>query len=70
MPLSEFEIIDKYFRGLTGKSGQVVVDIGDDAAVINIPAGRQLVTSVDTLVAGVHFFADAAGGHAAELPSF
>lgn len=29
--------------------------IGDDAAVLNVPAGRQLVTTVDTLIAGVHF---------------
>lgn len=59
MPLTEFEIIDKYFRHLTGKNVQVAVDIGDDAAVIDIPPDRQLVTSVDTLVSGVHFFADA-----------
>lgn len=59
MPLTEFEIIDKYFRGLTGSSDQVAVDIGDDAAVIDLPPDRQLVTSVDTLVSGVHFFADA-----------
>ena len=59
MPLTEFEIIDKYFRHLTGKNSQVAVDIGDDAAVINIPKGKQLVTSVDTLVSGIHFFADA-----------
>lgn len=58
MPLTEFEIIDKYFRHLTGKNDRAVVAIGDDAAVINIPYGRQLVTSVDTLVGGVHFFQD------------
>lgn len=58
MPLTEFEIIDKYFRHLTGKNERAVVAIGDDAAVINIPYGRQLVTSMDTLVGGVHFFQD------------
>ena len=59
MPLTEFEIIDKYFRHLTGNNAQVAVAVGDDAAVIDIPPDRQLVTSVDTLVSGVHFFADA-----------
>ena len=58
MSLSEFEIIEQYFRDLTGNDDQVVLGIGDDAAVIAVPPGRQLVTSVDTLVGGVHFFFD------------
>lgn len=33
----------------------VVVDIGDDAAVTRVPAGHELVLCTDTLVAGVHF---------------
>ena len=32
--------------------------IGDDAAVINIPAGQQLVITTDMLVAGTHFYPD------------
>lgn len=60
MPLSEFEIIEKYFRHLTGADDRVAVGIGDDAAVIEIPTGQQLAVSVDTLVSGVHFLADAA----------
>ena len=32
-----------------------VLGIGDDAAVLDIPAGRQLVVCTDTLVEGVHF---------------
>ena len=32
-----------------------VVGIGDDAAVLNCPAGRQLAVCTDTLVEGVHF---------------
>ena len=59
MPLSEFQIIEKYFKDLTGVDDSVAIGIGDDAAVVNIPPGRQLVTSVDTLVSGVHFFGDA-----------
>ncbi|CAG0911883.1 unnamed protein product, partial [Cyprideis torosa] len=38
----------------------VIVGIGDDAAVTQIPADQQLVTTVDTLVAGVHFPPDTA----------
>jgi len=59
VPLSEFQIIEKYFKDLTGTDDSVAVAIGDDAAVIDIPPGTQLVTSVDTLVSGIHFFADA-----------
>lgn len=33
----------------------VVLGIGDDAAILNVPEGHQLIQSVDTLVAGVHF---------------
>jgi thiamine-monophosphate kinase len=33
----------------------VVIGIGDDAAVLAVPAGMQLVISTDTFTAGVHF---------------
>ncbi|MGC1521546.1 MAG: thiamine-phosphate kinase [Steroidobacteraceae bacterium] len=56
--LGEFELIDRYFvrRGAapTGESG-VMLGIGDDAAVLALPPGTELVASVDTLVAGRHF---------------
>lgn len=35
--------------------GRVVAGIGDDAAVLQVPEGCELVTTTDTLVAGVHF---------------
>ncbi|MEJ8569007.1 thiamine-phosphate kinase [Elongatibacter sediminis] len=38
------------------------VGIGDDAAVLDVDPGCQLVVTTDTLVAGVHFEADAAPG--------
>jgi thiamine-monophosphate kinase len=50
--ISEFEIIARYFTRPTG-DGDVVVGVGDDAAVLAID-GHMAVT-VDTLVAGVHF---------------
>ena len=51
---SEFEIIRQYFTPHKYRA-DVILGIGDDAAVLNIPDGHQLVQSVDTLVAGVHF---------------
>lgn len=50
----EFEIIAKYFSRPPYR-GDVVLGIGDDAALLTVPAGRQLVAAIDTLVEGVHF---------------
>jgi thiamine-monophosphate kinase len=56
--ISEFDLIENYFTGMTAKRGDVVLGIGDDAALLRPPQGRDLAVSVDTLVAGVHFFHD------------
>ena len=54
MALSEFDIIARYFtRPVTRED--VVLGVGDDAAIVQLPEGRQLATAVDTLVAGRHF---------------
>jgi thiamine-monophosphate kinase len=58
MPATEFEIIERYFRQAAKQNKSVVCGIGDDAAVLDLPPGRQLVVSTDTLVSGVHFFPD------------
>jgi len=61
--LGEFELIERYFRGLSDREG-VLVGIGDDCAVVDWPA--PLAISTDTLIAGVHFPAGmdpAAVGH-------
>jgi len=55
MSLTEFSLIEKYFTAHTRTRADVAVGIGDDAAVVDVPAGEQLVVAVDTLVAGVHF---------------
>ncbi|MDY6979687.1 MAG: thiamine-phosphate kinase [Pseudomonadota bacterium] len=55
MSLSEFDIIARYFSQATAERDDVVLGIGDDAAVIEPSAGQQLVVAIDTLVAGVHF---------------
>ncbi|MGB8327720.1 MAG: thiamine-phosphate kinase [Steroidobacteraceae bacterium] len=55
MALSEFALIERYFRGAGVHRADVVVGIGDDGAVLDVPAGAQLVAVVDSLVEGVHF---------------
>jgi thiamine-monophosphate kinase len=54
MSFSEFDLIDKFFSGHANRD-DVVIGIGDDAAVLNVPAGQQLVVTTDTLIEGVHF---------------
>jgi thiamine-monophosphate kinase len=53
--LSEFDLIDRYFRGCGARRADVRVGVGDDAAILECPAGTELVAAVDTLVDGVHF---------------
>lgn len=59
MPVSEFDIIEQVFRARARQGAHVIHGIGDDAAVVEVPEGHQLVISTDTLVSGVHFFPDA-----------
>ena len=51
---AEFDLI----RSLVARWGPRAQGIGDDAALIDIPAGHQLVASVDSAVDGVHFRRD------------
>jgi thiamine-monophosphate kinase len=53
--LSEFELIDRFFRRPPRHS---ILGVGDDAALIAPKPGYELAVSVDMLVAGRHFFAD------------
>ncbi len=55
---TEFSLIKDYFSVLTASRDDVVLGIGDDCALLQPPVGQLLATSVDTLVEGVHFFAD------------
>lgn len=53
----EFELIARYLAPLAaGTPG--AFDLKDDAAVVDLPGGRQLVVTVDAMVAGVHFLPD------------
>ena len=53
--ISEFELIRRYF---THRARHAVLGVGDDAALVNVRRGCELVVSADMLVAGRHFFRD------------
>jgi len=59
MPLGEFTLIERYFgqpaEAMLRSRGDVLLGIGDDAAVLGLPPGRQLVAALDSLVEGRHF---------------
>lgn len=55
MPLSEFDLIDRYFKNALSDGVEVRCGIGDDAAIVSVPQGMELAVSMDTLVEGVHF---------------
>lgn len=55
-PLREFEIIARHFAPLATESA--ALGLRDDAAVLVVPESRELIVSCDTLIEGVHFFAD------------
>ena len=52
---TEDALIERYFAPLAGPGG---LKLRDDAALISLPQDFELVTTVDMVVAGVHFFAD------------
>jgi thiamine-monophosphate kinase len=59
--LTEFELISRYFAAqqLAFDRPGVVLGQGDDGAVLQVPGKKQLVLSVDTLNASIHFPAGA-----------
>ena len=56
--LSEFSLIETYFTDLTSNRDDVYLGIGDDCALLTCPHDQVVAVSIDTLVEGVHFFAD------------
>lgn len=50
-PGQEFDLV----RTMLGEWGQSASGVGDDAAVIDVPAGEKLVITTDTSVEGIHF---------------
>lgn len=57
MSLAEFALIDR-LRARAGQRDDVVLGIGDDAALLALPPGEQLVVTADTLNSGAHFPAE------------
>ena len=55
LTLSEFSLIDDYIATSATSRADVCVGIGDDCAVVEVPPGKSLAVSMDTLVAGRHF---------------
>jgi thiamine-monophosphate kinase len=55
LSLSEFSLIDDYIATSATSRADVHVGIGDDCAVVEVPPGKSLAISMDTLVAGRHF---------------
>jgi len=58
--VGEFELIRRYFDRTPGASPGpgIALGIGDDCALLRVPAGQELAVSTDMLVAGRHFFPD------------
>jgi len=57
--MTEFELIRTFFGHQDVVRPDVVAGIGDDAALLQPPAGQQLAVTSDLLVSGVHFLPDA-----------
>lgn len=55
--MNEFELIQHFFtRSACAQGGEnVSLGIGDDCALLQIPAGQSCAVSTDTLVSGIHF---------------
>ncbi|EHQ52191.1 thiamine-monophosphate kinase [Ectothiorhodospira sp. PHS-1] len=65
--MKEFDLIRRHFTQAP-RHPDVILGVGDDAALLRVPPGHELVVSVDTLIQGVHFPAQtppAAVGHKA-----
>ena len=66
--MDEFHLIRRYFGSHPVTREDVVLGIGDDAALFAVPEGHELAATVDSQLADVHFPADlypAAVGHRA-----
>jgi thiamine-monophosphate kinase len=51
----EFDLIELIRRHTAQPRDDVRLGIGDDAALLAVPAGQELAVAIDTLVEGVHF---------------
>ena len=58
MPQGEFDLIRRYFAPGGIRHPETGLGIGDDCALLSCPPDMELAVTVDTLVAGIHFFKD------------
>jgi thiamine-monophosphate kinase len=56
--MAEFSIIEEFCHGIGPDHAETKLGVGDDAAIIAVPQGMELAISTDTMVSGIHFFAD------------
>ena len=52
--MTEFEIIERFFKGISVNSADILRGIGDDAAIVRLEEGEYAL-STDTLIEGTHF---------------
>ena len=57
--MDEWQLIKRYFQDLGATRDDVALGIGDDAALLRVPVGHELVLTTDALIEGMHFLADA-----------
>lgn len=57
--MNESEIIRRIAARASRDRADVALGIGDDAAILRVPAGHDLVVSTDSVVEGVHFLPNA-----------
>ena len=53
--MKEFDLINRFFKNRGHQRKDVIMGIGDDAAITKIPNKQCLAVTTDTLVNGVHF---------------
>jgi thiamine-monophosphate kinase len=53
--MDEFELIHRYFSRLGAARADVLLGVGDDAAILRAADDADLVAAVDTIVSGRHF---------------
>lgn len=56
--MNEFNLIKHYFASTSFTRKDVIIGIGDDAAITEVAANQFLATTTDTLLEGVHFLAN------------
>lgn len=57
--MKEFAVIENFFQPRSYQRKDVILGIGDDCALTQVPEGQSLAITTDTLVSGVHFLPDA-----------